>query len=148
MEKKPWYGKSVLIVDDSNASQEMLRALFESAGFRVIGTLSSCIEALQFVEKKVPDYISLDIIMPEMDGIECYIRLKETQIQSTIFLVSALSSEARVVGAYSGEIPPAAFLPKPLDLETLEGHLMQLSAADKAARPELPVGLPTNEGGL
>lgn len=126
----PWHGKSVIIVDDSESSRSLLESLYKDAGLNIIESVSSGLELLNIVRESVPDYISLDIIMPEMDGIECYFKLKDLEIPTQVFFVSALSVENRVVSVYADEIPSSVFLPKPLTIEIFEGFLR--SAGDIA----------------
>ena len=119
----PWHGKSVIIVDDSESSRTLLERLYKSVGLNVIASVSSGLELLDLIPESVPDYISLDIIMPEMDGIECYFKLKDLEIPAQVFFVSALSVENRVVSVYADEISSSVFLPKPLTTEILEDFL-------------------------
>jgi two-component system chemotaxis response regulator CheY len=122
-----WREKSIVIVDDSAISRAALEELYTSVGLKVIANLASGVEAVKVVPDLVPDYVSLDIIMPEMDGIECFFKLKDLSISANIFLVSALSLENRVVSVYADEIPPESFLPKPLDQDILRNYLEGLS---------------------
>lgn len=118
-----WEGKSIVIVDDSMTSRDMLKNLYESVGLNVIADLTSGLEALEKIPELLPDFVSLDIIMPEMDGIECYFRLMKLSLPSFIFFVSPLSFENRMVEVYAEQIPPEVFLPKPLVREALVGLL-------------------------
>ena len=83
--------KTVLIVDDSPKAGEELRAIYEGLGLQVIGVLERALEVEAFYEEHRPDLISLDIIMPEMDGIECYFKLKEKHDEIRVIFVSALA---------------------------------------------------------
>ena len=66
-------GKSVLIVDDSDRIREELRSEYSEQGFKVVGECENGLQAIEFLEEHPNiDLVSLDIIMPEMDGIECY----------------------------------------------------------------------------
>lgn len=67
------FKKSVLIVDDSKVIQKILTNLINSSqAMTVMGVASSPSEASKILEHKKPDLITLDIHMPEMDGVEFY----------------------------------------------------------------------------
>lgn len=71
--------KAVLVVDDSpfirRAVQRMLEPL---AGFEVVGTATNGSEAIEMAQRLRPDIIVLDIVMPEVDGLEAIRRIMET----------------------------------------------------------------------
>jgi two-component system chemotaxis response regulator CheB len=60
----------VIVVDDSQTARELLVALYESAGLRVVGVGKTGEDALNLVIKHNPDVVSMDVIMPKMDGLE------------------------------------------------------------------------------
>lgn len=60
----------VVVADDSQTARELLVALYESAGIRVVGVGKNGEEALQLVKKHNPDVVSMDVVMPKMDGLE------------------------------------------------------------------------------
>jgi len=65
-------GKSVLIVEDSANVRSQLKELYESFGMVVKGEAENGVVALALLESETFDLVSLDIIMPEMNGVECY----------------------------------------------------------------------------
>ncbi len=69
---------NVLIVDDSRVTREFLAHIFSEAGIHVIGAVSDGREALEFVDKKRPDVITMDIYMPGMNGIKAARQIMET----------------------------------------------------------------------
>jgi two-component system chemotaxis response regulator CheB len=70
----------VLIVDDSSSVRMLLGHILDSdPGIQVIGTANNGREALEFVARKTPDLILMDILMPEMDGFEATRRIMETR---------------------------------------------------------------------
>lgn len=60
----------VVVVDDSQTARELLVALYQSAGLRVVGVGKTGEDALSLVVKHKPDVVSMDVIMPKMDGLE------------------------------------------------------------------------------
>jgi two-component system chemotaxis response regulator CheB len=60
----------VVVVDDSPTARELLVALYETAGLRVVGVGKTGEDALNLVIKHSPDVVSMDVVMPKMDGLE------------------------------------------------------------------------------
>ena len=93
----PFSGKRVLIVDDSPLQRRKLRDLYESMGFTCIGEAGNGVEALNLIAKTRPHLISLDILMPEMNGVETLGYLRAKHYNGFIVFVTALGG-ADVVG--------------------------------------------------
>jgi two-component system chemotaxis response regulator CheB len=60
----------IVVVDDSQTARELLVALYESAGLRVVGVGKTGEDAVSLVIKHSPDVVSIDVVMPKMDGLE------------------------------------------------------------------------------
>jgi two-component system chemotaxis response regulator CheB len=60
----------IIVVDDSQTARELLVALYVSAGLRVVGVGKTGEDAVNLVIKHKPDVVSMDVIMPKMDGLE------------------------------------------------------------------------------
>lgn len=70
--------QSILIVEDDNILQEMYCEKFEMDGFKV-DTATTGREGLKTLEKNVPDIILLDILMPDMNGLEMLKEMKKNR---------------------------------------------------------------------
>lgn len=69
----------VLVVEDSQVAREYLKYLLESQpDFRVVGAVGDGAEAVDFVQKRRPDVITMDIQMPRMDGFQATRKIMET----------------------------------------------------------------------
>jgi CheY-like chemotaxis protein len=66
----------ILVVDDVQQNIQVVGTMLREAGFSVMPATSGA-AALQRVQKKLPDLILLDLMMPEMDGLEVCRRLKD-----------------------------------------------------------------------
>lgn len=121
--ERPWEGKTILIVDDNAVQRAELTRIYRGLGLVPVGEAEDGLEALAFVREKKPDLVSLDIIMPNMDGMECYRNIKNMAPAPLVFFVSALSGEQRVTECYAEDIGLDKFLTKPLSAEVLEGRL-------------------------
>jgi CheY-like chemotaxis protein len=132
---QPWKNHRIFIVDDSEKSLKDLNTIYHKIGFEVVGKSTNGVKALEQIESVKPDAVSLDIIMPEMDGIECYRNLKKLQPDLMVFFVSALAGEPRIVECYAEEIDASLFVPKPTNLPEMEARLMRIYLGEKAGNP-------------
>ena len=131
-------GKSVLIVEDCQRVADDLFSIYERLGFNVVGVAKNGLIAFDMLIKVNPDLVSLDIIMPEMDGIECYRKMQGLGGQRRYIFISALSSDARFTSCYSQEIPLELFLPKPVSSTMLEERLKLIFSPGFGLKKEQP----------
>lgn len=120
MNSNLWEGKRVIIVDDSKLAREDLKAKFTSFGLQVVGEAVDGIQALEVTHALIPDIVSLDIIMPEMHGIEVLNRIRSDFSQIKCCIISCLTSEQKVKEAYKDKYDLSAFFNKPLDPDTFK----------------------------
>lgn len=104
----------ILVIDDEPSGFEVIEALLHTEGYH-LRYISSGIEALNLLDSLQPDVILLDIMMPQMDGIETCRRIKSNSEWNhiPIIMVTALSSKqdlARSLNAGADD-----FLPKPIN---------------------------------
>ena len=99
----------------------------ELEGVRIIGKASNGVEAVHLFEKSQPDLVTMDITMPEMDGIECVERLVGLNPDVLILVVSALSDKATAIEALKKGAN--GFLCKPFTDKQLNDALAELIGA-------------------
>jgi len=107
---------SVLVVDDQPINVQLLKKKLEREGIRVT-TAYSGLEALDKVNKDRPDLILLDVMMPDMDGIEVCQRLQsheDTHSIPVIFITARSSKEGKLEGLGVGAVD---YITKPIDLD-------------------------------
>lgn len=116
----------ILVVDDQPINVQLLKRKLEREGM-IVATSYSGREALDMVKADRPDLILLDVMMPEMDGIEVCQRLqadKETKAIPVIFITARTSKEGKIEGLGVGAVD---YITKPIDLdETLARVQTQL----------------------
>jgi PleD family two-component response regulator len=110
------YSASILIVDDTPVNLHLLSRMLVREGYHVRAALDG-IQALESIYANPPDLILLDIMMPEMDGYETCIHLKQDEQTSDIpiIFISALDETINKVKAFS--IGGVDYIAKPFQHE-------------------------------
>ena len=89
---------SVLIVDDALFMRSMIRDILANTGrFDVIGEASNGLEAVAKYVALKPELVTMDIVMPELDGIAATREILRKDPSATIIMCSALGQEALVI---------------------------------------------------
>lgn len=86
----------VLIVDDAVFIRSQLKQLLTQNDFDVVGEAENGKVALEKIRELNPDIVTLDITMPEMDGIECMMEIKKMSQKPSVIMVSAMGQESYV----------------------------------------------------
>ncbi|MEK7656384.1 MAG: response regulator [Elusimicrobiota bacterium] len=113
-------GYRILIVDDSPMSRILLREMLESMGHQVIGEADSGSAGLEAYGKLKPDLITLDISLPDMDGIQVLRELRRTSNGAKVVLVSG-NDQKKILD--QAKVLKAPLVCKPFDIKTLTGAL-------------------------
>jgi len=87
---------TVLIVDDAAFIRAQLKQLLTQNDFYVVGEAENGKVALKMIQEFKPDIVTLDITMPEMDGIECMTEIKKLNYMPTVIMVSSMGQETFV----------------------------------------------------
>src|SRR4051812_46458196 len=124
--QKPWVGKTAVIIDDSATVREEMKRVFEACGLQVAGVAENGVTGLDLIEAKRPDIVCLDIIMPEMDGLECYRKLMAHAPETKVVIVSWLAGESKIIENLKDVIPAYVFQAKPVSAQDLEARLLRV----------------------
>ena len=89
----------VLIADDSTFMRLMIRKILTKHGFSVIGEAKDGEEAVQQYAKLRPSLMTMDIVMPKLNGIEAVKRIIQFDPDARIIMVTALGQEQLVLEA-------------------------------------------------
>jgi two-component system chemotaxis response regulator CheY len=114
----------LLIVDDSNIMRRRIERSQQFAELEVVGTAANGIEALEMFHKTNPDVVTMDLTMPQMDGIECISKLVQLKPALRILVISALADKATAVEAM--ERGANGFLNKPFTDRQLNEAIAEL----------------------
>lgn len=89
----------VLIVDDAAFMRMMIKDILEKNGFEVVGEASNGIKAVEIYKKEKPDVVTMDITMPDMDGIEAVKEIRQFDSSAKIIMCSAMGQQSMVMDA-------------------------------------------------
>lgn len=114
----------LMIVDDSNIIRRRIERSQQIARLQVVGAASNGREAVDLFRRTRPDVVTMDLTMPEMDGVECVQKLVAINSKVLILVVSALADKATAVDAI--ERGANGFLCKPFTDRQLNDALEEL----------------------
>lgn len=90
---------SVLIVDDALFMRMMIKNILSKDGFEVVGEAENGVEAVKKYAELRPDLVTMDIVMPEMDGIEAVRNIIKIDPRARVLMCSAMGQQPLVVEA-------------------------------------------------
>lgn len=107
----------LMVVDDSNIIRNRISRAHDNQRFKLVATAGDGQEAVEKFRVSRPDIVTMDLTMPQMDGIECIEQLIEIDPEVLILVISALSDEA--TGLEAMQKGADGFLLKPFTEEQL-----------------------------
>lgn len=106
----------VLIVDDAMFMRAMIRDILVNSGkYEIVGEASNGQEAIEKYQQVKPDLVTMDIVMPQMDGIEATREIIKVDPKAKIVMCSALGQEALVIESIAAGAKD--FIVKPFSAE-------------------------------
>ena len=90
---------TVLVCDDAIFMRTMIADILTQAGFEVVGEAESGSQAVEKYHALKPDLVTMDIVMPDMGGIEAVREICKTDPEAKILMCSAMGQQALVVEA-------------------------------------------------
>jgi len=92
-------GNRILIVDDAAFMRMMIKDILIKNGFEVVGEASDGAQAVDKYKELKPDLVTMDITMPEMDGIAALKVIREFDPNAKVVMCSAMGQQAMVIDA-------------------------------------------------
>jgi two-component system chemotaxis response regulator CheY len=92
-------GNRVLVVDDAAFMRMMIKDILKKGGFEVVGEAEDGIKAVEKFKELQPDLVTMDITMPEMDGIAAVKEIRKIDPNAVIVMCSAMGQQAMVIDA-------------------------------------------------
>jgi two-component system chemotaxis response regulator CheY len=89
----------VLIVDDAAFMRMMIKEILTKNGYTVVGEASDGVQAVEKYKELGPDLVTMDITMPEMDGITALKEIRKIDPNARIIMCSAMGQQAMVIDA-------------------------------------------------
>jgi two-component system chemotaxis response regulator CheB len=130
---------SVLVVDDSALMRRALKEILAETGEFEVHTARNGVDALDVLARVQPDVITLDVNMPEMDGLTCLSEIMQRR-PTPVVMVSSLTDRNALVTLEALELGAVDYVPKPggtvsLNIDEVAIELVQKVRAASSARP-------------
>ena len=114
--------RTILVVDDDNGLRELIRINLEHEGYGVIQAANG-VQCLTSVRELRPDMVILDVMMPEMDGLEACGKVREFSQVPILMLTAKVQSEDVITGLDKGADD---YLLKPFNMDELSARIRAL----------------------
>ena len=92
-------GVKVLIVDDAAFMRMMIKNILSKSGYDIVGEAENGVQAVAKFKELKPELVTMDITMPEMDGITAVKEIKKLDPKAKIIMCSAMGQQAMVIDA-------------------------------------------------
>ncbi|NLW08356.1 MAG: response regulator [Firmicutes bacterium] len=91
--------KRVLVVDDAAFMRMMIKDILQKGGYEVVGEAEDGKRAIEKYKELKPDLVTMDITMPDMDGITAVKEIRKIDENAVIIMCSAMGQQAMVIDA-------------------------------------------------
>lgn len=91
--------KRVMVVDDAAFMRMMIKDILSKNGYQVVGEAENGMVAVEKYQELKPDLVTMDITMPEMDGITAVKEIKKLDPNARVIMCSAMGQQAMVIDA-------------------------------------------------
>ena len=119
--------KRILITDDAQFMRVTLKNILTQHGYEVVGEAENGVEAVKLYSELKPDLVTMDITMPEMDGIEALKQIRAADGNAIVVMCTAMGQKRMVVEAIQAGAKD--FIVKPFKPERVIEAIDKLLAA-------------------
>ncbi|MEW5762022.1 MAG: response regulator [Bacillota bacterium] len=109
--------KRILIVDDAAFMRMMIKNIVTKNGYEVVGEAENGAAAVKLYQETKPDLVTMDITMPEMDGVQAVRAIRALDPGANIIMISAMGQQAMVMEAI--QAGARDFIVKPFQQERI-----------------------------
>ena len=92
-------GHRVLVCDDAIFMRTMISDILGGAGYEVVGEAETGVQAIERYKELKPDLVTMDIVMPDMGGIDAVREIVKNDPNAKILMCSAMGQQALVIEA-------------------------------------------------
>lgn len=89
----------ILIVDDAAFMRMMIKDILQKNGYEVVAEAANGLQAVELYKAHQPDLVTMDITMPEMDGIQAVKQIKAINSNAKVIMCSAMGQQSMVMDA-------------------------------------------------
>jgi two-component system, chemotaxis family, chemotaxis protein CheY len=116
--------KRLLVVDDAVFMRKMICGVAAEAGWEVVGEAANGLEAVALYDRLRPDLVTMDLVMPEMGGLEALRQIRAEDPQARVVVVTALDQKQALMDSIrEGAID---FIVKPFERQRVLNLLAKL----------------------
>jgi len=119
--------KRILITDDALFMRVTLKNILTQNGFEVVGEATNGAESIELYKSLKPDLVTMDITMPEMDGIAALKEIRAHDPEATVLMCTAMGQKNMVLEAM--QAGARDFIVKPFEAERVVDTVNKLLAA-------------------
>lgn len=116
------------IVDDSSIMRKTIEHFLSDLSIEIVGTASNGLEALKMIEEVKPEVVTLDITMPQMDGLTCLEEMMKIAPETKVIVITALSD--KLTGLQALDKGAVGYVFKPVNEEKLKKSFNKILAGE------------------
>ncbi|WNR42686.1 response regulator [Paenibacillus roseipurpureus] len=114
----------VMIVDDSHVMRTILNKIIVESGFEVVCEAATGFEAIQLYAEYHPDIVTMDITMPDLDGVHAVTKIMQRFPNAKIIMCSAMGQKPLVIDAVLAGAKD--FIVKPFEAERVKESVLKV----------------------
>lgn len=121
--------KRLMIVDDALIMRMKIKEIATHAGWDVVCEATNGIEAVERFQEHRPDLVTMDLVMPELDGLGALSQIRQLDPQARIVMVSAVDQKEKLEACITGGAMD--FIVKPFDAQRLRAFFEKYRDPDR-----------------